>query len=77
MTNEHFIFVDNARYECISMQNLPHRHSRVSGNPACQTLRAADKAVFEVTSHFVGEFLNRLDSRLCGNDGCYKDICHE
>jgi hypothetical protein len=30
-----------------------------------------------VLSHFMGEFLNHLDSRFRGNDGCYKGICHE
>jgi len=33
-------------------------------------LRVADKAVFEVLSHCVGTFVNRLDSRFRGNDGC-------
>jgi len=31
---------------------------------------SADKAKFEELSHFVGDFVNRLDSRFRGNDGC-------
>ena len=43
------------------------RHSRAGGNPAKQTTRAADKMPVPLR----GDYLNRLDSRLRGNDGNY------
>jgi hypothetical protein len=42
------------------------RESSLSNN-----LRVADKAMFEALSQFVMAFVNRLDSRFRGNDGCY------